>query len=401
MMIRRFTALLLSLLMLPVFTSCVKVSAKELSAGYSPSDNAMTGAYIEGPYVRFTSALFKGAAENGGNVLVSPYSALICFSMLANGADGESRAEIENYLGCDTEQLEKLSAYLISSLKTGKECVIKTANSVWVKDSFEKSVLPSYLQKNADVYGAQIYSAPFDQSTVKDVNLWCDRQTDGMIDKIIDNVRGDEVFFLINSLLFDAKWETKYEKKDIKDGEFRNYNGTEKSVKMLNSTERFVPGETYSGFSKKYKDGNYVFTAILPDDESTDIFKFIKDLDVEELFKTEYNGSVEVFIPEFSFDGEADFREILKKEGITSVFDPGAADLSLISRDQLYCSAFIQKTRVELDRNGTKAAAISLIGGAKSAAPSENRLIFDRPFVFTISDAKDGFPLFIGTVTRL
>ena len=83
------------------------------------------------------------------------------------------------------------------------------------------------------------------------------------------------------------------------------------------------------------------------------------------------------------------------------MFDPNGADLSLISRDPLYCSAFIQKTRVEFDRNGTKAAAISLIGGAKSAAPSENKLIFDRPFVFTISDAKDGFPLFIGAVTRL
>ena len=91
------------------------------------------------------------------------------------------------------------------------------------------------MQTNADWYGAQVYSSPFDANTVKDINNWCAKYTDGMIDKIIDEIPADTLMYIINAVCFDAEWEEKYEDDDIKDKSFTNRDGTVSSGKMMMS----------------------------------------------------------------------------------------------------------------------------------------------------------------------
>ena len=387
--------LLLSAVLLSA-VSCMRVSAAELSKGYEKHETDVKAAHDARFYNDFAIALLNGANDKGKNALVSPYSAAVALALLTSGTDGDSLKQIEDALSMTADELDKEALYLLDSLKTNKECNIKTANSLWLEENFKSSVKDAYLQKNADLFGAQIYAAPFDKRTVSDINNWCSKQTDGMIKEIFREFDVDAVLVGINALLFDAKWEEKYEKSEIKNKDFHNYDGTTTNTEFLCRQEKSLYSDGYVGFYKEYKGGDYCFTAIMPDDGS-DIYEFLSTLDgqkLQSIWDSRTNGKCDVKIPEFSFDGEADLKTILQSKGVTDIFDP-EADLSKISDEPIYISAFKQKTRIEFDRNGTKAAAITFFEGAKNAMPPEE-VVFDHPFIFTITDTSNGMPLFIG-----
>ncbi len=398
---KRFISVLLLLSVLLCTVSCMNVSAAELSAGFEKRETGIKAEHDDAFYNGFAITLLNEANVKGENTLVSPYSAAVALALLTSGADGESLRQIEDAFGTDADALDAEAAYLLGSLKTSKECRIKTANSLWIKEDFKQDVKPEYLQKNADLFGAQVYAAPFDMKTVKDVNNWCGRHTDGMIKEIIKEFGADEVICGINALIFDAKWEEKYENDEIRKRDFHNYDGTTAIREFLCRNEKSLYGDGYVGFYKKYKGGDYCFTAIMPDGD-TDIYDFLSTLDGEKLksiWDNKTGESCAVKIPEFSFDFEADLKTILESKGVTDIFTAGA-DLSKMSDSQLLISEFKQKTRIEFDRNGTKAAAITFFNGAKMAMPPAE-VLFDRPFIFTITDTSNGMPLFIGIVADL
>lgn len=398
---KKIIALLLLSAVLVSLVSCMNVSASELSKGFEKQETDIKAAHNAKFYNDFALTLLNGANDKGKNTLVSPYSAAVALALLTSGADGESLKQIEEAFGITADALDKEAAYLMNSLKTSKDCKIKTANSLWIKEDFKSSVKEAYLQKNADLFGAQIYAAPFDQTTVSDVNNWCNKQTDGMIKKILENFGGNDVLLGINALLFDAKWEEKYEKSEIKNRDFHNYDGTVTTKEFLCREEKSLYGEGYVGFYKEYKGGDYCFTAIMPDD-GTDIYEFLSTLDGEKL-QSIWDGKTgekcSVKIPEFTFDGEADLKKIMQSKGVTDIFNENA-NLSKITDDPLYITDFKQKTRIEFDRNGTKAAAITFFFGAGNAMPPAE-VLFDHPFIFTITDTSNGMPIFIGIVADL
>lgn len=398
---KKIAVLLLLLAVLLSAVSCMTVSAAELSKGYEKHETEIKAEHDKEFYNDFAITLLSGANEKGKNTLVSPYSAAVALALLTSGTDGESLKQIEEAFNITAEALDKEAVYLINSLKTGKECKIKMANSLWIKENFKSNVKEAYLQKNADLFGAQIYAAPFDQTTVSDVNNWCNKQTDGMIKKILENFGGNDVLLGINALLFDAKWEEKYEKSEIKSRDFHNYDGTTVNKEFLCRNEKSLYGDGYVGFYKEYKGGDYCFTAIMPDD-NTDIYEFLSTLDgdkMQNIWDSRTGETCDVKIPEFTFDGEADLKKILQSKGVTDIFNENA-NLSKITDDPLYITDFKQKTRIEFDRNGTKAAAITFFFGAKMAAPPAE-VLFDHPFIFTITDTSNGMMLFIGIVADL
>ena len=232
--------LLLAGIMLLSCTSCaMQISAAELSKDYErkATETGEVSEAFKTAMADFSMTLFKGIlTKDGENDLVSPLSAVICLAMIANGADGETKAQMEAAFGMDVDTLNRSLYAYTSSLYRAKDCKLNLADSIWFRDEENRlHVNESFLQANADWYDAQIYAAPFDQSTLKDINTWCKQHTDGMIEKMIDKIDTDTVMYLINALTFDAKWATKYEKKDVGDGHFTNYDGTQKTVQMLSS----------------------------------------------------------------------------------------------------------------------------------------------------------------------
>lgn len=169
----------------------------------------------------FSVELFKNSISKTENSLVSPTSVLLALAMTANGADNKTLAQMETVLGKNLS-LQELNEYLhsyVKSLPDEDKSHLNIANSIWFKD---KDFIPNqqFLQTNADYYGASAYKSAFDKQTVKDINNWVKKNTDGLIDSIIDEIPGEVIMYLINTVLFDAEWQTVYQKESVKDGQF-------------------------------------------------------------------------------------------------------------------------------------------------------------------------------------
>lgn len=410
------TCLLLAVLMAISLTSCggLAIKSSALSSDYTRNateEGEVTNAFIlassEFSFDLFEKTLEK--AKTSENLLVSPLSALLCLALIANGASGETRAQLEDLLGMDIESLNKAAYAYASSLTSGDGFKTKIANSVWFKDTETLKVSEEYLQTSADWYDIEQFAAPFDNSTVKDINGWVKENTDGMIESIIKEIPKTAVMYLINTLVFDAKWQAEYEKSQIKDDIFHNYDSTKAPVKMLCSEEGTLLNiEDGIGFSKNYKGGKYSFVALLPD-ENKDVYEFADSLDGEDwisMWKTRFYHTVNVKIPEFSYDTSFSLKETLSELGATDMFDAFDADFSKLGTSEfnIYCSDVSQKCFIDVSRNGTKAAAVTWgqIDATESSEPLDPINIFlDRPFVYAIVDHATGLPLFVGLVSIL
>lgn len=343
--------------------------------------------------------------EPGKNQLLSPLSALYCLALIINGAGEETRAQMSAVLGMAPEELNPaLLAYALG-LPDTQDAKMKLANSIWFRNTGELQINDSFLKTVADWYAAQAYASKFDEKTVRNINAWCEKHTDGMIKEIIEEAEPSSMLYLINALVFDAKWETEYEKIQIQKGEFTAANGKKEAVTFLHSAESvYLNGKTFEGVAKFYKGGDYAFVGLLPK-EGSDVATLAGTLTGEEWISVWENKSwepVKTKIPEFKTESFTLLTDILKEMGMTDAFNPGAADflpMGTFNGGSLYLSDVYQKTYLELDRNGTKAAAITW-GDMKatSAAPPEDpkEIYLDRPFVYMIVDVQNGLPSFIG-----
>ena len=359
----------------------------------------------------FKSLAAKDIAE-GKNTMISPLSFLTAMGLLENGAAGDSLKEIETAFGCDIESFnEWYDAWSKLIMLYGGDA-LNIANSVWYKADPTLVVSEDYLKKTAETYDAQAFEAPFDDKTLEDINGWVSDNTKGMIPAILDKISKDAMMFLINATCFEGSWYEDYKDDQIKGNEiFTREDGTEEKATMLYSREmdgRFYENEYLTGTSKYYTDG-FQISFFLPKEGVTveDALAKLNGDEINDLMANGILSDVDLVIPEFAFDYTAPkCIEALKEMGIVSVFDENGADLSPMASTtdgyNLYVNTVIHKTHIELDREGTKAAAATAIGIAKATALMQdvplNEVRLDRPFIFVISDSQTSTPIFMGTV---
>ncbi len=365
----------------------------------------------------FSLKLWQDVSRDGGNdnTLVSPLSVMMALAMTANGADGETLAQLERVLctdesgnACDIGTIDKyMSAYMESTDTENSKLSI--ANSIWIRDLPKPvAIKGDFLKANEQYFAAEVRRTLFDQSTVNEINGWVSDKTDGMIDSIIDNIPEETVMFLINALAFDAEWESPYYKEDISDGKFTASDGTSEDAEMMYSEEYgYIHGEYATGFIKDYADGRYSFAALLPEEgmraddfaETLDTAQFIEMIDGAKSEK------VVTTMPKFSFEYSGELNSALKSLGVTDAFDADDADFSLLSDDgkDLYINRVIHKTFIEVNERGTKAGAATAVEmNETSAMESEPHYVtLDRPFVFAIIDNYTSLPVFLGTVNSV
>lgn len=356
--------------------------------------------------------LFKAANSETSdkNVLVSPLSIQLALAMTANGANGQTEEEMQALLGGDIP-LDELNEYLyayVSSLPSAEKYKLGIANSIWFRDDDSLTVNDEFLQTNANYYNAQAYKSPFDSpETVADINNWVNTHTDGMIDKIIDEIDPSTVMHLINAIVFDAEWQVPYEKSDVYDGKFTSINGEEQTVKMMSSLEwKYIENENVIGFIKDYKERHYSFAAILPNEDIA-LADYVAGLTPEELtalLENVQESSVIATMPKFSYEYELEMKDLLISLGMPSAFSSGA-DFSRLGHcidGNIYIGSVFHKTFISVDERGTKAAAVTdVVMKAEGALITEKIVRLDRPFVYMIIDNATNLPIFIGTVTDL
>lgn len=336
---------------------------------------------------------------------MSPLSVLTALALVQNGAQGDTLAQLEQALGgLDRDTLNAYMRAYCDFLSAGDE--LKIANSVWTDSSVEAK--QTFLQKAVDSYSAQIFSAPLSsKKTVSSINSWVKKNTDGMIPKIIENADRDAVMMLVNAIAFDAKWETPYTNDDIEKLEFNSYSGKSKKTEFMCSTESvYLSDSDAVGFMKPYKNGRFAFAALLPN-EDVSIDDYIASLSGEKLMKifssAKKNEEVDVKMPKFKAEYSTQLIDTLKKMGIEDAFDRKSADFSSLidKNDGAYIGTVMHKTFIEVDQEGTRAAASTLAGISKMSMPAINPVCLNRPFVYMIVDTETNLPLFIGVQTEI
>ncbi|MDD6799223.1 MAG: serpin family protein [Firmicutes bacterium] len=406
-------ALLLAAIMLNSVGCAIKVQAANLMEGIEP--NKVEGKTSDEKFIGATSdfavKLFKKTVTEGENSLISPLSVMLALAMTANGADNATKTQMEALLG-GTKTIDTLNEYLytyVKSLPSGEKSKLKIANSIWFRDDeYRLTIDRNFLQKNADYYGASVYKSAFDGQTLKDINGWVKQNTDGMINKILDQISDDSVMYLINAIVFDAEWETVYMKNDIYKGVFTNYDGTEQSVEMMSSGEsKYINDGKATGFIKNYKNGDYGFAALLPN-EGVDVDEYIASLTGEgfvSAIKNAKTASVTAVLPKFSYDYSVLMNEQLKALGMTDAFNSLTADFSKLGKSErgnIYIFEVLHKTFISVDELGTKAGAVTKVEVKDECEIAMDYCVtLDRPFVYAIVDNATGLPIFLGTVMSL
>lgn len=372
--------------------------SKNESASKAPDDEFRAAASS------FAAELFKDNYSKGKTTLVSPLSVLTALALVQNGAQGNTLAQLEQALGgLDRDTLNAYMRAYCDFLTESDE--LKIANSVWTDSSVEAK--QAFLQKAVDSYSAQLFSAPLsDPKTVESINSWVKKNTDGMIPKIIENADRDAVMMLVNAIAFDAKWETPYKRSDIEKLEFTSYSGSKKKTDFMCSTENvYLKDGGTVGFMKPYKNGRFAFAALLPD-ENTGIDDYVASLSGDKLMKifssAKCGNEVNVKMPKFKAEYSAQLIDTLKKMGVKDAFDSKTADFSsLIENRDAYIATVVHKTFIEVDENGTRAAASTLVGADTMSLMEPYSVCLNRPFVYMIVDTETNLPLFIGVQTEI
>ncbi|MBQ8511660.1 MAG: serpin family protein [Clostridia bacterium] len=340
------------------------------------------------------------AAEQDGQFLLSPVSIASALAMTANGADGDTLSQTEDVLGLDRDSLNRvIHGYMA---KNGDD--ISLANSIWFRDDgFEPN--RGFLQTAVDRYGADIFTAPFDGSTLADVNAWISEKTGGMIPQMLDKIRPDTVMYLINAVYFEQQWSTVYD--FVSEGKFTTADGDTQDVSTLRSVEDcYYEDEHAVGFAKAYKWCDYSFVALLPEEGMTpaEYLAQVTGEELHELLKHPQNVFVQTETPKFKAEYGTDLVKNLTALGMTDIFDDAEADLTGLgtASGNLYVSDVAHKAVMELDESGTKAAAATIVAVVEECEiippEPEKTVILDRPFVYMIVDNTTGIPLFLGTL---
>ena len=410
---KRITTLVLALVLLLSLPGC-GVRAQELTADFEPQVMDTTTDLTAGgeAVTDFALSLLRGERSGSVSVLLSPVSILNALGMVANGASGTTLKQIETATGMSLHQLNDfLYTYRMSLPADSKTCKAALANSAWLRDTFR--VEDAFLRSCVNYYSAEVYRSAFDGGLVTDLNRWVSKKTDGMISDLLEKEPGAQtMLYLVNAACFDAKWETPYTKENVRtDGIFTAASGKRQTADYLDSHETiYLSGNNVSGFLKPYDGGKYAFVALVPD-EGVTLADYLRNLTGEHLYQliTDHHyADVQASIPKFTARSELELEEPLRAAGISDLFDVSAADLrglgSAPNGNTLYVNSVLHKTYLELDENGTKAAAATSLdvnGGAAPPSEDVKTVTLDRPFLYMVVDTHACVPLFMGTVTSM
>ena len=349
----------------------------------------------------FALELFRAGLDAEENTLVSPLSVLAALAMTANGADGETLAQMEEVLGLPADQL---SCYFYD-LMDGQTDQLKLANAIWFRDT-GLTVRKEFLETNADYFHADLYQVPMDSGTVSAINSWVKEHTDGMIPEILKDLDQNTVMCLVNALAFDAKWEEVYLEHQVVESTFTTASGLPRTVEYMRSTEdAYLEDQYATGFMKYYEGRDYAFAALLPN-EGISIETYLASLTGESLralLASPQQITTYVTMPKFETEFSIELSEALKSMGMTDAFDVEAADFSRLGTAEdgnIYISQVLHKTFISVAEEGTRAGAATAVVMAEGAAIIEDyrNVVLNRPFVYMIIDCQENVPLFIGAL---
>ncbi|MBC6474338.1 MAG: serpin family protein [Hormoscilla sp. GM102CHS1] len=358
----------------------------------------------------FGFKLFQEILQTEGerqNIFVSPTSVAIALSMLSNGAEGTTSEAMAKTLEIQgIGEINRGYGALKASLENPEPDVqITIANSLWARQGVPFKA--EFIQKTKQLYGAKVTDLDFgDKDAAKVINRWVENNTQGKIKQIVEEVKPDDVLFLINAIYFKGRWENEFDQSQTVPQPFYLGDGSQKSHPRMSQTDeyRYYETEEFQAVSLPYSQRRLSLYVFLPRKQSN-LKAFYQQLNAQNWEKwivkfSKRDGTIE--LPRFKIEYDIELDRVLKALGMSVAFDPRKANFSGMSEIKTNIDRVKHKTFVGVNEAGTEAAAATSIGIAATSAqiPLERsfQMIVDRPFFCAIRDNQTGSILFMGSI---
>jgi serpin B len=361
---------------------------------------------------KFGLKLFKKIIEEqpDRNIFISPLSVSMALGMTLNGPDGETYTAMQQTLefeGMTNQEINEAYQSLIDLLiNLDDKVLFEIANSIWYRNTF--NVKQDFLETNQEYFDAEIAALDFnDPASVDIINNWVSEKTHDKIEKIINSIDPLTVMFLINAIYFKGTWQYEFDKENTEDDVFNLSGGGTVDCKMMKIRGRFdyYEDDDVQIIDLPYGDGDFSMTIFLPK-PGVDIDEFTGALDESrwQNYLTSLNsdsGTLE--LPKFKLEYKLKMNDVLKALGMSIAFDPQQADFSRINPNvELYISKVLHKTFVQVDEEGTEAAAVTVvaINFTSIGGDEEFYMTVNHPFMFVIREHHSETILFIGKMIQ-
>ena len=359
----------------------------------------------------FSFSLFRtiNAAQAGANVFTSPLSASMALGMTMNGAANTTYDQMRAALAfggttdADINQGYKSLIALLRGLDASVD--FRIANSIWYRTGFP--VTQTFLDAGTSYFDAQVSALDFSsQSAVGTINAWVNTATASKIPTIIDKIDPSQVMLLINAIYFKGSWRDKFDATQTADAPFHGVSG-DRTVKLMhrNGTVGYLGTADFDAADLPYGNAAFSMTVILPKAGKNveTIAASMKGTDWSTWTNQFHDALVDLYLPRFTFSWDRTLNDDLKALGMRDAFQAGAADFTRMSSlgRQLIIDAVKQKTYVDVNEEGTEAAAVTSVGVSVTSAPVSVQMRVDRPFIFLIRERLTGTVLFMGKMVTL
>jgi serpin B len=342
------------------------------------------------------------------NLFVSPLSVAMALGMAYNGAAGTTADSMQRTLELDSMSLDQVNESYRSliSLLEGLDSHVRLqiANSIWYKQGY--TVLQPFLDANRDFYDARVSALDFASPTAPDtINRWVTEQTHGVIDRIVDAIPDGMRLYLINAIYFKGDWTRQFDPSLTQARPFRLPDGSMVNVPTMTYGQEVDLRLTYRPYATivdlPYGGAAFSMTIVLPSDTSS------VDHLVDALTREQWDGWTatlqpekgQLYLPKFKLTNNLGLIPSLASLGMGIAFgcEPLTADFTRIHVPSELCITEVKhKTYVDVDEEGTEAAAVTSVGiGLTSVPPT---IFVDRPFLFALRENLSGTILFMGVI---
>lgn len=411
----KMTALLLCIALLAGCGRTAGAGARSLTP--APDFSESTGGLTEKEQEQVTDfslrfmreAVAQAHKKGEENPVLSPVSVYAALLLVACGCEGVSAAEMEQLLGLASGQWGQAGGNLMQSLnQTGDFLTLAAANSVWMDE--EAQIREEYIRRISEEMNAEIFQGDLStEETRRAVNQWVKERTNGMIPEFHDEpYDNDVVVALINAVCLEAEWQQPFEAQKTVEKPFYTAENGEVSAQYLcdyGAYRDYVKGDGMEGILLPYAGGSLAFVALRATDGRTPE-ELLADLTPEDCRRLPQMAS-ETFLnfsmPKFTLSYEQNLNETFEGLGLIKTLTPGEADLSAMGTgragEPLFVSSAQQKVKIQVDEEGTKAAAVTeiLVGeGGMLWQEEPLELHFDSPYLYLLMDQETGVPLFMG-----
>ena len=348
--------------------------------------------------------------QSGENIFISPISVSIALSMTYNGADSATKEAMSAALGLDGMRVEEVNLgyqqLILSLLSVDKDVSLNIGDSVWIRSSFADAVKQEFKDAMSKYYLSDVYSRPFEDSTVREVNSWVDKETRGKISKILDSIDSEMVMFIINAIYFKGGWVDEFDEASTKSSDFTTAEGSVIKVDMMNreGTYSYYSDEGVEVVRLPYGRDKVAMYVFLPaEDGSLESYAAsLTGAKLDAYFGKLSERELILAMPKFKLEyGKVDLKDALTSLGMGVAFDPNAANfngIADVAPERLYIAFVDHKAVIEVNEKGTEAAAVTNVGIGLTSAPMSTLFVVDRPYMFVIRDDRSGSILFSGFI---